>query len=540
MSVRHLLAIKKGGVLSSPKEESSIISSTVNKDIISAAADRTAESISLQAEQWQEKFFSRRYRYPDNSIQTLILKDMLYHKDRIAGIDEFLVNERPNFGIPSRSVRFIKVAGRKSYPYLVIYEDEEPVAVAIEDRLWRDEDFSMSTKFYEVPISSQMGREILDMVNSFLNKAPDKLSIFESQTTIVFKNMIFYSTIVLPSEIKQFRDITANDPLFNHLIDFIQKYNLKFSFIGGEYQLTPLKFSNGVSAKYEYGDTISKAFAHGPMPSFILHEMVHFIYYQLLNAEERIKQSQTNKIMPSDREFTNILGKVRDYFKNRPDLLQVGLRSFAKGDVNNPNDLLINESFAYFIDRLYGKKPDNVKVYKKKVFEILNVFGVAVTSSSSTGAAIDLNISRDQTNRHVVPIDELKTGGIDFSMAMPIITQKVINPQNNFRIPLEKIASPLARNDNIAEWFQIEKMVSSGITPSPERIREYLINSCQDEQSMDRELNKAICCIAAITRLEEGNAVVKSKWKELLSLIESNIPVSQLQLELKQLVFLPK
>lgn len=106
------------------------------------------ESISSPAQQWQEKVFKHYYRYLDNSIQALVLKDMMYHKDgRIAGIDEFFVDENPNFDIPSRSVRFIKVAGRESYSYLVIYEDKEPVALAIESSLLRDSDSSVSTKF---------------------------------------------------------------------------------------------------------------------------------------------------------------------------------------------------------------------------------------------------------------------------------------------------------------------------------------------------------------------------------------------------------
>ncbi len=85
-----------------------------------------------------------------------------------------------------------------------------------------------------------------------------------------------------------------------------------------------------------------------------------------------------------------------------------------------------------------------------------------------------------------------------------------------------------------AEWAQIEKLASSGIVPSTERIRNCLMGFCRDG-SFDRCINKIICCIASVLRLEEERVNSDdSSLRRILALIESGQPANQLQSALSE------
>ncbi|MCX5704155.1 MAG: hypothetical protein NT066_06685 [Candidatus Omnitrophica bacterium] len=88
-------------------------------------------------------------------------------------------------------------------------------------------------------------------------------------------------------------------------------------------------------------------------------------------------------------------------------------------------------------------------------------------------------------------------GGIDFR-TLPIVTQAIGNLSANLsKLPLERLAS--VNLDQ--EWQAIEKMVDSGITPSAERIKEYIQASCVKDALSD--IDKVILCISEILRKEE-------------------------------------
>jgi len=87
-------------------------------------------------------------------------------------------------------------------------------------------------------------------------------------------------------------------------------------------------------------------------------------------------------------------------------------------------------------------------------------------------------------------------GGIDFRF-LPIVTQAMSNLSlNASRIPLSSLESV-----NLDQELQeIQKMVEAGITPSAERIKEYVQVSCLKGNS---DMQKVVSCIADILRLEE-------------------------------------
>jgi len=87
------------------------------------------------------------------------------------------------------------------------------------------------------------------------------------------------------------------------------------------------------------------------------------------------------------------------------------------------------------------------------------------------------------------------------------------------------------------EWQEIEKMANSGIAPSCERIREYLL-SLQDPSA---QADKVLACIVDILRQEEEKACgTESSLKEILVLLESGKPANELRLALINLQVLAK
>jgi hypothetical protein len=144
------------------------------------------------------------------------------------------------------------------------------------------------------------------------------------------------------------------------------------------------------------------------------------------------------------------------------------------------------------------------------------------------------------------PIQVSGKGGIDFR-GLPIVTQP-----GGFSSPLLLRDSPLQSrkvdergqslsNVNLHEsWRQIQNMLQAGIIPSSERIREYLQACCSREDS-DKEIDKVLACIADILRLEEERCeATDSALKEMLVLLESDKPASQMPAALSSIAVLPK
>ena len=108
-------------------------------------------------------------------------------------------------------------------------------------------------------------------------------------------------------------------------------------------------------------------------------------------------------------------------------------------------------------------------------------------------------------------------GGIDFR-SLPIVTQAVSNLSPGIS------SSALLRLSAVnldAEWQQIERMSSSGIKPSPERIKEYAqASSASGKISEDRD--KIILCISDILRQEEQDCCeTESTLRDILVVLES-------------------
>lgn len=177
------------------------------------------------------------------------------------------------------------------------------------------------------------------------------------------------------------------------------------------------------------------------------------------------------------------------------------------------------------IDRLDSE--EKIKRVKKRIF------GEPFSNPEEIGKALAVD-SLAEGETASSPAKE-EVGGIDMR-TLPKYTK------------VEKVAagSPLVKQGQSPsgtvpvsdkEWQEIERMANSGIAPSSERIREYLL-SLQDPST---QVDKVLACIADILRQEEEKACgTESSLKEILVLLESGKPVNELRLALINIQVLAK
>ncbi|MBI5287067.1 MAG: tetratricopeptide repeat protein, partial [Deltaproteobacteria bacterium] len=128
-----------------------------------------------------------------------------------------------------------------------------------------------------------------------------------------------------------------------------------------------------------------------------------------------------------------------------------------------------------------------------------------------------------------------EVGGIDLTH-LPAITQQASSPISTIHHPSSTIpVIPLAQLDS--EWSNIQSMVTRGIIPSSERIKDYVLSCSQRSASdttrnkqvvvPDTDLSKVLSCIADILRYQEDQIIPTDEgYKKLLVLLESGKPSS--------------
>ena len=122
------------------------------------------------------------------------------------------------------------------------------------------------------------------------------------------------------------------------------------------------------------------------------------------------------------------------------------------------------------------------------------------------------------------------TGGIDFRN-LPIVTESVVN----LRVSIMPIPhASLERLDLTQEWSNIERLVSSGISPSTERLKEYLTASYL-KGNLDNDLDRIVSCISDILRMgeekagEEGYSSTDPILKDILVVLGSGMTGQELK-----------
>jgi hypothetical protein len=109
-------------------------------------------------------------------------------------------------------------------------------------------------------------------------------------------------------------------------------------------------------------------------------------------------------------------------------------------------------------------------------------------------------------------------GGIDMR-SMNIIAQPMGSFVGlDFRLPLVKNAQTI---DLDKEFSQIKLMVERGISPSGQRIKEF-IAACWQRQEWDRRLQDVMACLVDVCRLEEDNlSETSAQLRECLVIVDS-------------------
>ena len=107
--------------------------------------------------------------------------------------------------------------------------------------------------------------------------------------------------------------------------------------------------------------------------------------------------------------------------------------------------------------------------------------------------------------------------------------------------PQGLLSRGVVSRDNLpTEWGSIENMVDGGITPSCQRLKEYLQASCTTEECKSR-VEQVLICIADILRLEEEKVCrTDPVLRQLLVLLESDISGEQLKLALAEIEVSPQ
>jgi anti-sigma regulatory factor (Ser/Thr protein kinase)/GGDEF domain-containing protein len=140
-----------------------------------------------------------------------------------------------------------------------------------------------------------------------------------------------------------------------------------------------------------------------------------------------------------------------------------------------------------------------------------------------------LNSDRQIGNKTVAYRDS--KGGIDFR-ALPAVTQPMGIISGRLPAGVAPVI-PLKELNN--EWRQIENMLNAGITPSSDRLKGYL-QSCYQKEDFNQDIDKVLSCIAGIFRFEEERADgTDPSLKEILAILESNKPASDMQVALAQI-----
>jgi aspartate/methionine/tyrosine aminotransferase len=154
------------------------------------------------------------------------------------------------------------------------------------------------------------------------------------------------------------------------------------------------------------------------------------------------------------------------------------------------------------------------------------VAGISIPLTYLTATNIEnLNQLVAQTEVEVAsssPVLNKDLGGIDFR-AIPMLTQPMGNLSGIIPSLPQLSSSPAQNIDLQAELGQIQKMLAAGITPSGERLKEF-VAACYQRGELKQWLDGIVMCLAELCKLEEANVEETPKEvKELLLIVDSVI-----------------
>jgi len=201
--------------------------------------------------------------------------------------------------------------------------------------------------------------------------------------------------------------------------------------------------------------------------------------------------------------------RKRFIFTEEGELTVINERGIAR-DMNS-------EEIGYFrnaIEIQLSRHPDDV-VFRELYNKLLLCLG---THSSQRHSKGDISFSS--------AAKESPVGGIDFRN-LPLVTQAVSNLSAGIVGSLFLTRLNAVNLDS--KWQEIEHLVSSGITPSGERIKEYLQASCYNGR-VAQDKKQVVVCISNILRMEEERYVATEPvLRDILIVLESGHSAQKLK-----------
>ncbi len=263
---------------------------------------------------------------------------------------------------------------------------------------------------------------------------------------------------------------------------------------------------------------------------------LHFLNQQ--QAQELIAKLDTGI-----KVFQDGIDSTSKLFSKYPDLAQMQIHGGnntikAVEFLTEAREALYNlEEIRNAIVKLQPSAASPVSAAGSSALNLKEPLRIKATAGNGTVSNLtDTSASPAQKDLVSLAVEHSDKGGIDFR-ALPVVSSP-INPAM-FKLSPSEIKR--LNNFNLdAEWAEIQNMLKAGIIPSNQRLKEYVASSCL-RQALAGQMPKVLGCIANILRIEEDRvAKTEPELEDMLVLIESGKPESELQLGLAQIKILPR
>ena len=177
--------------------------------------------------------------------------------------------------------------------------------------------------------------------------------------------------------------------------------------------------------------------------------------------------------------------------------------------LNNPQKLYPEIKIRYNVERY---PPYNPRLPIRTGYGLISA--ILETTQPLTDEKQSMPANPDNKNS----ASAVTFGGIDFRN-LPIVTQARNNLSANIA---ESAIARLKDTDLNQEWLDIQNLTRAGISPSPERIKEYLQGLCLKDNYSGEKARNVILCLADILRLEEENYLATDALlKDILIVLSS-------------------
>ncbi|HTZ11034.1 MAG TPA: HEAT repeat domain-containing protein [Candidatus Margulisiibacteriota bacterium] len=298
-------------------------------------------------------------------------------------------------------------------------------------------------------------------------------------------------------------------------------------------------------------------------------------YDQILNAHKYFKK-EISKGGPRYADYDDAFirrmqqGKLSDRIMNIRDLINFfdpeveqtdTVKDFPKKTFQKTLEIFI----PYFVEMSDSQNPvgeeDKMIFYEDLIAALIRYAGldegsnprVAPLKQAALKALRHPNLQKglrstgmsDQVNKYLTsatqssPIPQKASsplnrdlGGIDFRN-LPIVTKSMDSLKSSIgAIPQDS----LQRINLTQEWSDIEHLVNSGMTPSAERLKDYLVASCF-KGDLDSDKEKIISCISDILRMQEESCCLTDPMlKDLIVVLGSGRTGEELKLAFAQTI----